>query len=69
MQSYKTKQTGQTLEQAGYSMWSQVNENPEELKTRHCGAISRTGFLEMTRCDHIAMFLCEKSININLTND
>ncbi|XP_063821234.1 secretory phospholipase A2 receptor-like [Ostrinia nubilalis] len=54
---------GQTLEEAGYSSWSPFKEEDVEFESKHCGAISRTGFLEMTECALPGMFLCEKAIN------
>ncbi|KAJ0182595.1 hypothetical protein K1T71_001964 [Dendrolimus kikuchii] len=54
---------GHPLEEAGYSSWTHAKEDPAEMIFKHCGAISRTGFLEITWCDRPAMFLCEKLIN------
>ncbi|XP_013176126.1 PREDICTED: C-type mannose receptor 2-like [Papilio xuthus] len=52
--------TGETLEEAGYSSWSPLQEGMRNLKNYRCGALSRTGFLKTTSCLHPAMFLCEK---------
>ncbi|XP_072937082.1 lymphocyte antigen 75-like [Epargyreus clarus] len=54
--------TGVTLDEAGFSSWSPL-EDIEVDDNRRCGAISRTGFLEIAHCDQPAMFLCEKVIN------
>ncbi|XP_059062351.1 secretory phospholipase A2 receptor-like [Achroia grisella] len=54
---------GQTLEDAGYSSWNPEKEGSSFTNTKRCGAISRTGFLQVTWCDRPAMFLCEKNIN------
>ncbi|KAM3967575.1 secretory phospholipase A2 receptor [Aphomia sociella] len=53
---------GQTLEEAGYASWN-PDKKEKEMETKHCGAISRTGFLQVTWCDRPAMFICEKVIN------
>ncbi|CAG4979142.1 unnamed protein product [Parnassius apollo] len=55
--------TGETLEQAGYSSWSPLQEGKRKPKENRCGAISRTGFLQTTSCLNPAMFLCEKLVN------
>lgn len=55
--------SGETLEQAGYSSWSPLQEGKRKPKNNRCGALSRTGFLQTTSCYLPAMFLCEKEIN------
>ncbi|XP_068626858.1 C-type mannose receptor 2-like [Battus philenor] len=55
--------TGKTLDQAGYSAWSPVQEGKKHPKNHRCGALSRTGFLQTTSCSRPAMFLCEKPRN------
>lgn len=55
--------SGQTLEEANYSLWAPFEEDIEEMKEKRCGAISRTGELLMTYCDLPGMFVCEKTMN------
>ncbi|KAL0901639.1 hypothetical protein ABMA27_006848 [Loxostege sticticalis] len=54
---------GQTLDEAGYASWSPENNKVEEPEHKHCGAISRTGFLLVVDCNQPAMFICQKIIN------
>ncbi|CAH0724776.1 unnamed protein product, partial [Brenthis ino] len=54
---------GQTLDDAGYASWSPTKEDNKATKVKRCGAISRTGFLQMTFCERPAMFLCERILN------
>nr|BAG54785.1 low-expression lectin 2 [Bombyx mori] len=54
---------GQSLEDAGYSTWGHIEEQTSKLDSNHCGAITSEGFLQITRCNRSAMFLCEKIIN------
>ncbi|KAG6455243.1 secretory phospholipase A2 receptor [Manduca sexta] len=61
---YRTLE-GQSLEEAGYSSWSHIHEEPPEMESKRCGAISRTGFLQVTWCDRPAMFLCERRLAKN----
>ena len=56
---------GQTLEEAGYASWSPMKEYNTKNKVKRCGAISRTGFLEISYCEQPAMFLCEKVLSIS----
>ncbi|VVD04182.1 unnamed protein product [Leptidea sinapis] len=53
----------ETLEAAGYASWNPLQANNIPDKQQRCGAISRTGFLEVTNCEKPAMFLCERVIN------
>lgn len=55
--------SGQTLDEAGYASWSPENNKVEEPEHKHCGAISRTGFLLVVDCNQPAMFICQKIIN------
>ncbi|XP_047510455.1 secretory phospholipase A2 receptor-like [Pieris napi] len=54
---------GQTLEEAGYASWSPLQESLKAFTDKRCGALSRTGFLEVTHCNRPAMFLCEKVLS------